>query len=82
MYKAKSKKRKLIIGLGVVGAVGVCAASGGLAAGPIIGGAAVGGVVGYGVGKANEKMVKKRINETKFDDGRNTNNGMGESENT
>ena len=77
MYKAKSKKRKLIIGLGVVGAVGVCAASGGIAAGPIIGGAAVGGLVGYGAGKANEKMVKKRINETKFDNGRNPNNGTG-----
>lgn len=60
-----------MIGLAVVGAIGatvVTIGTGGAAA-PIIGGVA-GGVVGYGAGKGNEKLVRKRINDTKFDSGR------------
>ena len=68
MYKAQTKKRKLIIGLAVVGVVGgavATIATGGVAA-PVVGGVA-GGVIGYGAGKGNEKIVKKRIKETRFD---------------
>ena len=55
----------------VVGAVGATVATIGTggAAAPILGGV-VGGFVGYGVGKGNENMTKKRIGETKFDHGR------------
>lgn len=55
----------------VVGAVGAGVATIGTggAAAPILGGV-VGGFVGYGVGKGNENMVKKRIDDTKFDHGR------------
>ena len=65
LYKAKSKKHKLCLGLAAVGVVGGVVATGGVGGAVVVG--VAGGAAGYGVGKGNERMVKKRLKETKFD---------------